>query len=290
MTRVLPQVSVIVPVHGDRGGLAATLDALAAQDYDGDVQVIVVDNGDNPMLPASRPGLDVLTEPVRGSYAARNTGVAAARGEILAFTDADCRPAPTWLSRGVAALLAAPDTALGGRIDVQLDGGHATGAALWDRRHGLRQDIYVLRDGYAATANLLVTRTVFARVGPFDGSLRSGGDRDWGERATRAGTPVVYGPDVLVAHPARSSLGELQRKTLRLHRGWAAVQVRRGQPPASARELVRRMMPHSRSILRHARALGAEGFGPAACARYAAVGHWIQYVSLIAWLRAAREQ
>lgn len=285
-----PHVSVIVPVHGDRGGLAATLAALAAQDYEGDVQVIVVDNGDNPGLPAPGGGVEVVAEAAPGSYAARNAGVAAARGEVLAFTDADCRPTPTWLSSGVAALLAAPGGAIGGRIDVLLNGGRPTGAALWDRLHGLRQDTYVLRDGYAATANLIVMRAVFEAIGPFDGGLRSGGDREWGERATRAGTRVLYRPDVVVEHPARSSLAELHSKTLRVHRGWAAVQVRRGRPPAPWRELLHRLLPHSRSVLRCARTLGAEGFGLVARVRYVAVAHWLQYVSLVAWLRAAREQ
>jgi GT2 family glycosyltransferase len=48
-----PSVTVIVPVHGDRGELAATTRALAAQDYPGAVDVVVVDNGDNEGLEAS---------------------------------------------------------------------------------------------------------------------------------------------------------------------------------------------------------------------------------------------
>ena len=49
-----PAVTVIIPVHGSHGGLTDTLDALSAQDYAGEVQVVVVDNGDNHDLPAAR--------------------------------------------------------------------------------------------------------------------------------------------------------------------------------------------------------------------------------------------
>lgn len=283
-----PAVSVIVPVHGNRGELAAALTALAGQDYAGEVQVIVVDNGDNHDLPASGGGVEVVAEPVRSSYAARNAGVARSRGTVLAFTDADCRPAASWLSAGVAALREAP--AVGGRIDVQLGSQRATGAALWDRLHGLRQDTYVLRDGYAATANLLVTRELFDAVGPFDGGLRSGGDREWGERALRRGTRIAYRPEVVVHHPARDSLSELQRKALRLHRGSAALRASRGEPALSATDVAHGLIPHSRSVLRHARRLGGEGFGAVERARYIAVAHWLQYFSFGARIRAAFER
>jgi len=285
-----PSVSVIVPVHGDRGELRATLAALANQDYRGDVQVIVVDNGDNEGLPRSGGDVEVVTETQPGSYAARNAGVARARGEVLAFTDADCRPAADWLTRGMAVLLEAePPAAVGGRIDVQLSPGKETGAALWDRLHGLRQDIYVQREGFAATANVLVTRAVFDANGPFDATLQSGGDREWGERAVRAGMRLLYEPDVVVHHPARSSLAELQRKALRLHRGAAALHLSRGQRTFSLGGLAYRLMPHCRSILRCARGLRAEGHGLEARIRYTVVALWLQYYSLSAWLRAAYE-
>ncbi len=286
----LPPVSVIVPVHGNRGELALALRALAQQDYAGPVEVIVVDNGDNHDLPADGDGVTVVAEATPTSYAARNSGTAAASGAILAFTDADCRPGPSWLSRGVETLLAqdAPSF-VGGRIEVELAGAGPTGAALWDRRHGLRQDLYVLRDGYAATANLLVARDVFAAVGPFDGGLPSGGDHDWGQRATGAGVRPVYGDDVVVFHPARSSLAEIQRKLLRLHRGRAAIEAAHGEPTFTMRGLVQRVVPHSRSVVRHARLLRADGCSLREQLRYVLVAHWLQYYSLVAWLRAARE-
>jgi glycosyltransferase involved in cell wall biosynthesis len=286
----LPAVSVVVPVHGDRGGLAVTLDALRRQDYLGEVQVLVADNGDNPGLGAAAgDGVEVVPAPVPGSYAARNAALRRARGQVLAFTDADCRPAPDWISRGVAALAAAgAPSFVGGHIEVEVEPGARTGAGLWDRLHGLRQDTYVLRDGYAATANLLVAREVFDRVGPFDAGLASGGDRDWGERAHALGVRPVFARDVVVHHPARASLAEAHRKMMRVHAGWAAAEAGRGLESFSWRRLAHALLPHSRSVLRSARRLGAEGYGPRDRARYVLTAHWMQYVALVAWLRAVR--
>ena len=233
----------------------------------------------------------VVEEPVRSSYAARNSGVAQATGAVLAFTDADCRPVAQWLSRGVDLLLSQNGPSfVGGRIEVEFDPGERpTGAGIWDRVHGLRQDTYVLRDRYAATANMLVTSDVFRMVGDFDGRLRSGGDRDWGTRASGAGVEPVFGGDVVVLHPARNSLATVQHKVMRLHRGWADGQVHRRQPVFSMRGLGQRLLPHSRSTLRATRQLGRQGFSRLERARYFATAHWLQYYSLYAWLRAGFE-
>ena len=69
--------------------------------------VVVVDNASTEDVAAAVPAderFTLLVEPRRGSYAARNTGLGVARGEVLAFTDADCRPDPDWLTEAVAEL------------------------------------------------------------------------------------------------------------------------------------------------------------------------------------------
>lgn len=75
------------------------------------------------------------------------------------------------------------------------------------------------RWGFAATANLVVAREVVDEVGPFRRHLQSGGDAEWGERATAAGHRVVFRDDVVVRHPARATVGELVRKARRTTRG-----------------------------------------------------------------------
>jgi glycosyltransferase involved in cell wall biosynthesis len=79
------------------------VEALIGQDYPADqYELLFVDNGssdDSVEILNRYPEVNVLHEPVRGSYAARNLGLAEARGEIIAFTDSDCFPLPGWLSR-----------------------------------------------------------------------------------------------------------------------------------------------------------------------------------------------
>ncbi len=67
---------------------------------------------------AAFPEVRLLREPRRGSYAARNRGLAGTTAPLLAFTDADCLPAPDWLARGVAVLAGDPAVDLvAGRIE-----------------------------------------------------------------------------------------------------------------------------------------------------------------------------
>src|SRR5262245_46024865 len=104
----LPFVSVIIPVYNNPDGLRRCLHALEAQTYPKSrYEIIVVDNGsDTPPADMVRAfdRVTLLEEAVPSSYAARNRGLAQARGEVIAFTDSDCIPAPDWLAHGVANL------------------------------------------------------------------------------------------------------------------------------------------------------------------------------------------
>jgi GT2 family glycosyltransferase len=221
----LPLVTVIVPVYNDAGRLAGCLRALDAQTYPRDrFEVIVVDNGsmDRPHdVVAQFPGMRLLVERTPGSYAARHRALAAARGEILAFTDADCLPDAAWLERGVAELGRVPNCGLvGGRVDVLCrDATQPTLYDLYDHVFDFDQERFVARGGFACTANLFTTADVVRHVGGFDPSLRSGGDRDFGNRVRAAGYGLAFGGGAVVAHPARRSLRALLLKRLRVAGG-----------------------------------------------------------------------
>src|SRR5882672_1210037 len=104
----MPFVSVIVPAYEHKDELLRCLAALQNQQYAGAIEFIVVNNGapgDLADLAGEFPRVVLIDEPKPGSYAARNAGIARAKGSILAFTDADCRPDPTWIARGVRTLL-----------------------------------------------------------------------------------------------------------------------------------------------------------------------------------------
>lgn len=228
----LPFVSVVIPVYDDAARLRRCLAALAAQTYPRDrFEVIVVDNGSTDAVAAAVAGFPFVVfagEPRRGSYAARNAGLALARGEVLAFTDSDCVPQRDWLAAGVARLEAGPGCGLvAGKIELFFAGPRPTAAELYERLTAFPQHEYVARDHYGATANLFTWRAVIEQVGPFAAHLASGGDREWGQRVHAAGLPLVYADEVRVRHPARRSFGELARKVARVTGGIEALRARR---------------------------------------------------------------
>lgn len=232
-----PAVSVVIPVFGDPSLLEHGLAALAAQTYPRScVEVLVVDNGSGPALQriaAAHPRVRFLRETEPGAYAARNAGVRAAGGEIVAFTDADCTPAPDWLERGVAALREGYDVVAGAIEVAPRDAAHPTATELYDTLAYLDQADYVRNDGFGATANLFVWKRVLDAVGPFDAKLLSSGDRDWGLRRAAAGFSLVYAPDVRIAHPALRSWRALVRREARLEGGHRALERNLGVPRKS---------------------------------------------------------
>lgn len=220
-------VSVIVPTYRDWDRVRHCLKALEEQQYPNNlVEVIVVNNDpDNPcQYCESFPWVHWLTEDKPGSYAARNTGILAARGSILAFTDADCLPSPDWLAQGVSSLKSHPEfSRIGGRIELFTKGSHPNWAENFERAFAFRQDSAIRRHGSAVTANMMAWRHVFDRVGLFDETLFSGGDHEWGKRAQRNGERIAYCPEAVVAHPARSSMRALLKKHRRIVLGKLAT-------------------------------------------------------------------
>src|SRR5215211_2572399 len=103
-----PSVAVVIATRLRETRLAFALDALAEQTLDHDrFEVIVVrpSDGSDGALADVPPGLHVryVTSPVVGAAAQRNLGWRATEAPLVAFTDDDCRPAPDWLERLLAA-------------------------------------------------------------------------------------------------------------------------------------------------------------------------------------------
>src|SRR5262245_37657845 len=119
----LPFVSVIVPVWNSPELIAICLSALTAQTYPRDrFEVLVVDNASTDStaeVARSFPIATVLLERTPGSYHARNRALKEARGEYVAFTDADCIPAPDWLEKAIESALRHPNAGVfAGRIEL----------------------------------------------------------------------------------------------------------------------------------------------------------------------------
>ncbi|MEO8445677.1 MAG: glycosyltransferase family A protein [Gammaproteobacteria bacterium] len=223
-----PTVSVIVPFYGaELLRLQRLLDSLAQQDYPGPVELIVVDNNEEPRIPATAVNGRLLHEPEPGSYVARNAALKVASGEIIAFTDSDCVCTPRWLSAGVTELLrdAAIGVVGGGVLPLTNGRGGPSLTERYDAFFHMRQAHYVTNMGFAATANCVVRRQLFEEVGPFDTRFRSGGDRAWCGRVVAAGYTLAYCAEAAVLHDARR-LGGLLLKSRRLAgQEWSRAQA-----------------------------------------------------------------
>jgi len=158
-----------------------------------------------------------------GSYSARNTAIEHAKGDVLAFTDADCVPDREWLAEGLRVLLSVDRVGVvGGCIEVVLpwDGDKQLNAAqIYEKYISFDQKGYVETKRFAATANMFTTRSVLEDVGFFDARLFSGGDLEFGNRVATAGYEVRYAERAIIRHPARDGLQDLMAKARRLAGG-----------------------------------------------------------------------
>jgi glycosyltransferase involved in cell wall biosynthesis len=228
------KVSVIIPVFDDADGLSRCLDRLREQDHPtGNIEIFVVDNGTGDEVRScveARPGVRYLREERPGSYAARNRGLSEASGTIIAFTDADCLPAADWVTRGVEAIqrLSGPGMVVGQVRIFFADPKRPTSVELFESVASFRQEEYVARWHFGATANVFTTAETLARVGTFDAEFRSLGDVEWGRRVFAAGLSQVYDHSVVVDHPARRHMGEFRRRAARMTGGFKLLAARSG--------------------------------------------------------------
>jgi glycosyltransferase involved in cell wall biosynthesis len=193
------RVSVVVPARNAEATLARCLAAIAAQEAGEPFEVLVVDDGssDGTVAVAKRAAgeVRVIEQEALGPAAARNRGAGEARGDVLAFTDADCFPAPGWLAAGLLALEAAD------LVQGAVEPDPSVRPLPLDRTIAVRRETALFE-----SANLLVRRELFERLGGFEQWIepeigKSFGEDLWlGWRARRAGARVAFAPDALVHH------------------------------------------------------------------------------------------
>jgi len=212
-----PFVSVIIPTYHDWERLKMCLTALRAQTYpQGRFEVIVVNNDHQDPVPEMElpNNFQILSESKPGSYAARNKGISVAIGEVFAFTDSDCIPQKDWIEKAVVRLLDGAER-IAGHVELFFQSGKLTPVEIFEKAFEFPQERYA-RTGGAVTANMFTWSRHFQKVGLFNESMRSGGDNEWGWRALALGIPITFSPDVVVKHPARSTMAELIKKRERV--------------------------------------------------------------------------
>jgi GT2 family glycosyltransferase len=258
----IPSASIVIPTRGRPAYLEVALASIAPQATAAGAEVVVVDDaGSSPAVRELTERFGARYEPHPGPLGlnvARNTGVARSRGELVVFVDDDVQVAPGWL----AALLGAA----GGRPDVQVFTGpirpRLEGRGGWSRYSCGREGPPITAldlgpedtDGvrYAWGANMAVRRAALERVGPFDVTLRDGGDeQEWQDRLNGDGG-VLYvaaaaldhrrtGPDArlrVLARAAHARGRAARRYDARRGRGdIEPTTPRGGRAPSLSREL-----------------------------------------------------
>ena len=207
-----PDLSLIICTRNRCEQLVPCLEAIQRIEFERPWELIVVDNGSDDatalvvqeFIEAASFPVHHVPEPTLGLGNARNAGLAAARGEILAFTDDDCYPTAEFLSRVWSAFR---DPSLG----------YVTGRILLHDLADLPlaiQDYDVpvtfpgksfIHPGGVQGANMAFRRDVLRQIGGFDplfgaGSLFPAEDLDAANRASGTGWKGQYRPDIVVRH------------------------------------------------------------------------------------------
>ena len=236
-----PLVSVVIPTRDRSRHLAGCIDSLLRLDYPR-MEILVVDNAPATAATAELiqerygrlPQVHYLREDRPGSSIARNTGLAAARGDIAAFTDDDAIADPSWLTGLVSGFRLASDVSCvtGLVLPAELE----TPAQLWFEQYGgfdrgYERRCYDLSEhrgsspfypyvaGIFGSGNNMAFRTATLRaMGGFDPALgagspvRAGADIEAFLRVVLSGATLVYEPAAIVRHHHRRDYAGLRRQ------------------------------------------------------------------------------
>ena len=260
-------VSVVIPVYNGETDLPELLDCLKSQTISPEtVEYLLIDNGSGDrtatiLQEAARsetPIVKHLSERhIQSSYAARNTGIKAAAGEILAFTDVDCRPQPNWLktliepfTNPAIGIVAGEIAALPGKTLLEK---YADSQNTLSQKHTLANSFCP----YGQTANLAIRRQALVQVGLFRPYLTTGGDADICWRILQqTDWQLQFAPGAIVRHRHRQSLKDLESQWRRYGRSNRYLHELHGVPlmrELTARESVYRL---SRWLLKELPARG----------------------------------
>ena len=212
-----PLVSVVIPHFNDLANLRTCYRHLMQQSWPVDrAELIVADNNSSCGLRAVReavPNAVVVPAPVQGAGAARNAGIAASRGEVLALIDSDCVPEAAWIAEGVKGL--ERFDFVGGRVlTTVLSPDRPNSVESYEKVFNFNFRRYIEKVGFTGTGNMFVRREVFDRVGGF--RLGISEDMEWSFRARAMGFRLGYAASAIVSHPARRNWQDLRRRWVRI--------------------------------------------------------------------------
>jgi glycosyltransferase involved in cell wall biosynthesis len=232
------RASVVIPVRNGAATIDEQLAALATQDYQGEWEIVVADNGSTDGTAAiarawaDRLPITVVDASQRpGSSYARNVGAKHATGDFLAFCDADDVVTPGWLS-GLTAAAEEFDAVTGRQEAGEINAPHIQA---WRpaRAAGLPRAGFL---PYAPSCNLGVWASVFAETGGFAEEYPQSHDVEWSWRAQLASFTLGYAEGAVVHYRYRTDVKGVMKQAYlsgldaaRLYRDYRGHGMRR--PP-----------------------------------------------------------
>ena len=206
-----PKVSIVVASYNGDRTLKACLESLSKLNYP-DYEVILVDDGSTdttPQLPKQFPGVRYFRHHTNlGLSIARNTGIAAAEGEIIAFTDSDCRADEDWLFYLVGDLLGSEFAGMGGPNLLPLEDSVIATAVMSSPGGPAHVMLDDRRAEHIPGCNMAFYKWALAEIGGFDQIFtQAGDDVDLCWRLQQAGMKIGFSPAAFVWHYRRSNVG-----------------------------------------------------------------------------------
>ncbi|MEW6600142.1 MAG: glycosyltransferase [Nitrospirota bacterium] len=211
-------VSVIIPAYNAEKTIGRCLNALSNQDYSGEYEIIVVDDGSTDStseIVAQFKKTKLLKQKNSGPAAARNRGASAAGGEIILFTDADCAAESDWITEMLRPFHANRDV-------VGVKGAYKTRqkeiTARFVQLEYEDKYSYMLRDkfiDFIDTYSAGFIKDIFLEMKGYDTSfpVACAEDVELSYRMSNKGHKMVFNPDAVVYHTHPDSLpGYLKKK------------------------------------------------------------------------------
>ena len=211
---MLPHFSIVIPTYRRPHQLRECLRSIVALQYPKDrFEVLVVDDGgDLPLEPVVKPFADtielsLIRQANTGPSRARNAGVERARGDLLAFTDDDCRVEPSWLLELARALTQGPECMVGGLTVNEAPGIYSAASQLIVDVVYRHYNVDPGNARFLASNNMALPRGAFTELGGFDPGFRFAEDRELCDRWRHACRKIIYHPPARVrhAHPLRAA-------------------------------------------------------------------------------------
>jgi glycosyltransferase involved in cell wall biosynthesis len=219
-----PRVSVVVASYNGGRTLPACLESLRRLRYP-DYEVILVDDGSTdatPEIAKAHPAVRYLRQDNHGLSVARNTGIAAATGEIVAFTDSDCRADEDWLYYLVSSLLNEGFAGVGGHNFLPPEDSLVAAAVLVSPGGPTHVMLSDREAEHIPGCNMAFFKWALEDVGGFDPVFRKAGDDvDLCWRLQERGYRIGFNAAGFVWHYRRSTV----RDYLKQQRGYGEAEA-----------------------------------------------------------------